>query len=87
MKTIQGELFPRNQYEHLFPYWKKRLKEWIQDVWMYRHFRGCTGWSMARQGLCFARLLFQEGQITREQFSRFVRLKIRVDRWDKKGRN
>ena len=82
----QGELFQKSPCDHLYPYWRKSLKGWIKDVWDYRHYRDCTGWSMACQGFLFARFLFMNGQLSKIQFKRFFRLKRRVDRWEKKGR-
>lgn len=80
--TIQLELFPRDAYENLFPYWRASLRQWLKDVWMFRHNRNTTGWSMARQGFQFARCLLIHGQISKAEFRRWQRLERRVKRWD-----
>jgi len=77
----QAELFAKDPHEALFPYWKDSLGSWLRDVWLYRHDRNTTGWSMATQGLLFARLLFGSGQLTRAEFRRWWRLDRRVQRW------
>ena len=80
--TTQLELFVRDSEEGLFPYWRESLRGWLEDVWMFRHNRNTTGWSMARQGLLFARCLLSHGQMTRAEFRRWWRLERRVKRWD-----
>ena len=57
--TEQLELLPAHPDEHLFPYWRKQLAVWPCDVFTYRNMRDTTGWSMACQGMCFARWLFE----------------------------
>jgi hypothetical protein len=79
---LQGELFKRSQYEELYPYWREQLKQWIIDAWHYRHARHTTGWSMATQGFMFARRLYAEGQISKDQFRRFFRFHRRIRHWD-----
>lgn len=79
----QLELFERDPMEHLFPYWRKQLRGWVEDVRIYRHYRYTTGWSMACQGFMFAGFLFRHGQITKSEFRRWFRLNRRVKRWDK----
>lgn len=79
----QLELFKRDPMESLFPYWRERLRHWLEDVWMYRHNHNTTGWSMACQGLLFPEMLFRHGQITKTEFRRWWRLQRRVRRWDK----
>ena len=82
--TNQLELFARDPDEALFPYWRESLHRWLNDVWVYRHYPNTTGWSMARQGLLFARCLLRHGQMTRAEFRRWWRLDRRVQRWDGK---
>jgi len=82
-ELMQLELFQRDPYEHLFPYWRERLDRWPTTVFEWRHHRYTTGWSMATQQFFFAEALFRQGQLTREQFRRFLRFERRVRRWDK----
>ena len=80
----QLDLFAADPDEHLFPYWRGCLKQWILDAWTYRHKRYATGWSMARQGMMFSRLLLMHGQMSKVEFRRWVRFKRRIRRWDKR---
>jgi hypothetical protein len=70
--------------EHLFPYWRERLAEWPCEVRYWRHDRNTTGWSMASQGFSFARFLFGEGEMTRQEFRRWFKFNCRVRRWSRK---
>ena len=79
--TEQLELFARDPMEHLFPYWRDRLQEWVRDIWRYRHQRDTTGWSMARQGYIFAQCLFMHEQMARPELRRWWRLDKRVRRY------
>ncbi len=79
----QLELFARDPHEHLFPYWRQQLLAWCEGVWMWRHHRDTTGWSMATQGLSFARLLFRSSQMSKAEFRRWWLFDRRVRRWNK----
>ena len=78
----QLELLPAHPTEHLFPYWRKQLAAWPCDVFTYRNMRDTTGWSMACQGMCFARWLFEAGQMGRAEYRRWWRLERAVMRRD-----
>jgi hypothetical protein len=80
--SAQLELFASHPDERLFPYWRKRLAAWPCDVFTYRNMRDTTGWSMARQGMCFARWLFKAGQMSRSELRRWWRLERAVLRRD-----
>jgi hypothetical protein len=80
--TEQLELLPAHRHEHLFPYWRKRLAAWPCGVFTYRNMRDTTGWSMACQGMCFARWLFGAGQMSRAEYRRWWRLGRAVIRRD-----
>ena len=80
----QIELFPAQPNEELFPYWREQLKAWPCEIMLNRHARGCTGWSMATQGFCFAEFLFMAGQMTKAEFRRWFRLHRRVLHWNKR---
>jgi hypothetical protein len=80
--SAQLELFASHPDERLFPYWRKRLAAWPCDVFQYRNMRDTTGWSMACQGMCFARCLFRAGQMSRSEFRRWWRLERAVMRRD-----
>ena len=83
----QLTLFADNPSEKLFPYWWESLKRWPAEVFMFRHSRDCTGWSMATQDFSFARWLFMNGQMDRSEFRRYWRLNRRVQRWERKPHN
>jgi len=72
-----------SKHEHLFPYWRKELADWIREVYYWRHHQYTTGWSMATQGFWFARYLFMNGQMSRDTFRRYWKFNQRVQRWDK----
>ena len=78
----QLELLPAHPDEHLFPYWRKQLGAWPCDVFTYRNMRDTTGWSMACQGMCFARWLFGAGQMARAEYRQWWRLNRAVLRRD-----
>jgi hypothetical protein len=72
-----------SRYEHLYPYWRERLKNWIKEVYGFRHARYTSGWSSATQGFFFAELLHRECQISESEFQRYARLDKRVQRWER----
>lgn len=80
----QLELLQKNCYEHLFRRWREDLMEWPQEVWVSRHNRETSGWSMATQTYCHARWLFREGQMGRAELKRWWKFNRRVQMWDKK---
>lgn len=82
---MQLELFQENPKAHLFPYWRKRLAEWPNDVMECRHMPHSSGWSMATQALNFAIWLQRNGQMTLTEFRRWCRFNRRVRRWDMRG--
>ena len=69
-------------YEHLYSYWRERLKDWVSEVYRFRHARYTTGWSMATQGFFFAEMLHKEGQLSTNDFERYARLDKRIQRWE-----
>lgn len=87
MSGTQLELFQSTGWEHLFPYWRERLKNWPAEAWMFRHNRETTGWSVARQGYAFAQWLFSHGQMSREELKRWWRFSRRLDAWDHAARS
>lgn len=78
----QLELLPAHPDEHLFPYWRRRLADWPRQVFLYRNMPETSGWSMATQMMCFARFLFEAGQMTRAEFRRWWRFGRAVMRRD-----
>lgn len=82
MSGEQLVLLARHPDEHLFPYWRARLAAWPGDVFTYRNQRDASGWSMATQGLSFARWLFCAGQMRRAEFRRWVRFNRTIRRRD-----
>jgi hypothetical protein len=83
VNEVQLDLFKKDQYEHLLPYWWQKLKEWHRDIFQWRHRRDTTGWSMATGNYFFATALFRHGQINRKQFRRYWKFNRRVTRLDK----
>jgi len=79
----QLELFAKDGSEHLFPYWRDSLRQWVNEVRFYRGAWNSTGWSMATQGYSFAQLLFRHGQMTRKELRRWFRFHRRVKRLDR----
>lgn len=74
-------------HAHLWPYWRGQLKSWIEDAYYYRHSRESTGWSMATEGFMFARLLYGDGQLSREQFRRYCRFNRKIQRIERADNN
>jgi hypothetical protein len=80
--TQQLDLLPKDDWEHLFPYWRDSLKSDINDAFYFRHARNTTGWSSCRGGISFARFLFRHGQMTKNEFCRYWKFFRRVERWE-----
>jgi hypothetical protein len=78
--TTQLEFLRPHPDEHLFPYWRRCLSNWPRQVFLYRNMPETTGWSMATQMMCFARWLFEAGQMSRSDFRRWARFNRRVIR-------
>jgi hypothetical protein len=83
----QPELFAIDPDTTLFPYWRRSMLHWPKEAFMFRHYHNTTGWSMARQGLMFPRMLFRHGQITRAEYRRWWRFDRRIKRIDTAHRN
>lgn len=66
----------------LTPYWREQLSAWPKAVFMYRHHRCTTGWSMATGGFTFAELLWSYRQITIDEFEKYKRFEERVKKWN-----
>jgi len=77
---VQLELF--KPAPPLSPWWREQLKGWLEDAWRYRHNRHTTGWSMATQGMLYARLLYKTGQMEKAEFRRWFKFHRRILRWD-----
>lgn len=76
----QLDLIPTHPNEHLFCYWHARLAAWPREVFEFRHRTNCTGWSLG--GYHFARLLYNNGQITLAQVLRYYNFRERLLRWE-----
>jgi hypothetical protein len=94
MEAMQYELPISEQYElfepgafsrtekRLVDYWRKSLEDWPRQVFQFRHYLGCTGWSMATQGLCFAEWLHAEGWLSDSELGRYQAFDKRIQAWE-----
>lgn len=80
----QTDLFAGDDDPAQIEYWRRRLREWPQQVFIWRHFPRSTGWSVASQSYIFARMLCRVGQITRQELRRWWRFDRRVQRWERR---
>lgn len=82
--TIQLDLFSRQETIGLqnARHYKKKLRDWPDDVWRYRHYRNSNGWSSARGNLIYAILLHDHGQMKDRDLARFQRFADRLERWE-----
>jgi hypothetical protein len=78
---IKEESSRRKEHKRDVEYWKKSLRKWPGDVWLYRHCIITTGWSMARQSWIFARFLFRYGEINKNEYRRWFRFRLHVERY------
>jgi hypothetical protein len=78
----QPDLFAIDPSTPLFPYWRRSMRAWPREAFIFRHNHNTTGWSMARQGLMFPRMLLWHGQITRAEYLRWWRFDRRLKRID-----